>query len=90
LFTDKKSQRSHKTVGIKVFLLFLLDERIRIWEAQKPTEPDLEYWIEVISAANKYASLCSAVAAVLAGGLAAGKYKCSFGSDSLECRRIFT
>ncbi len=24
---DKKSRRSHKTVGIKVFLLFLLDDR---------------------------------------------------------------
>jgi hypothetical protein len=29
-FKDKKSQRSYKTVGIKVFLLFLLDRRIRI------------------------------------------------------------
>jgi hypothetical protein len=30
-FKDKKSKRSHKTVGIKVFLIFLLDERrIRI------------------------------------------------------------
>ena len=25
-FKDKKSKRSHKTVGIKVFLLFLLDD----------------------------------------------------------------
>ncbi len=25
-FKDKKSQRSHKTVEIKVFLLFLLDD----------------------------------------------------------------
>jgi hypothetical protein len=31
-FKDKKSKRSHKTGGIKVFLLFLLDDRrIRIW-----------------------------------------------------------
>ena len=30
-FKDKKSKRSNKTVGIKVFLLFLLDDRrIRI------------------------------------------------------------
>jgi hypothetical protein len=30
-FKDKKSKRSHKTVGIKVFLTFLLDDRrIRI------------------------------------------------------------
>jgi hypothetical protein len=29
-FKDKKSKRSHKIVGIKVFLLFLLDDR-RIW-----------------------------------------------------------
>ncbi len=36
-FFDKKSKRSHKTVGIKFFsLLFLLDDRrIRIQEAQK-------------------------------------------------------
>jgi hypothetical protein len=26
-FNDKKSRKSHKTVGIKVFLLFLLDDR---------------------------------------------------------------
>jgi hypothetical protein len=52
---DKKSKRSHKTVGIKVFLIFLFllnDRRIRIlsrihtsdwWirirEAQKQTDP---------------------------------------------------
>jgi hypothetical protein len=29
-FKDKKSKRSHKTVGIKVFLLFLINDR-RIW-----------------------------------------------------------
>jgi hypothetical protein len=30
-FKDKKSKRSHKTVGIKVFLIFFLnDRRIRI------------------------------------------------------------
>jgi hypothetical protein len=55
-FKDKKSKRSNKTVGIKVFFLFLLDDRtiririyasdkrIRIQEAQKthtdPTDPD--------------------------------------------------
>ncbi len=36
---DKKLSRSHKPVGIKDFLLFLLDEiRIRIQEAQKHTD----------------------------------------------------
>ena len=52
-FTGKRSKRSHKTIWIKVFLLFLLDERririhtsdkwIRIREAQKhvdPVDPD--------------------------------------------------
>jgi len=29
-FKDKKSERSHKRAGIKVFLLFLLDDK-RIW-----------------------------------------------------------
>jgi hypothetical protein len=39
-FKDKKSKRSHKTVGIKVFLTILLDDRrIRIQEAQKHTDP---------------------------------------------------
>jgi hypothetical protein len=51
-FKDKKSLKSHKTIGINVFLLFLLDDRriririselwIRIREAQKhmdPTDP---------------------------------------------------
>jgi hypothetical protein len=38
-FKDKKSKRSKKTVGIKVFLLFLLDDR-RIREAQKHVDPD--------------------------------------------------
>jgi hypothetical protein len=44
IFKDKKSKRSHKAVGIKVFLIFLLgDRRIRIQEAQKhvdPVDPD--------------------------------------------------
>jgi hypothetical protein len=46
-FLDKKSKRSHKTIGIMFFLLFLLDDRrirIRIHEAQKHTDftdPDL-------------------------------------------------
>jgi hypothetical protein len=44
---------------------------------------------ELISAAKEYAFFCSAVASVLAGGLAAGKYKCCFGSASLECRTFF-
>ncbi len=36
-FKDEKSQRSHKTIGIKVFLLFLLyDRRIRIWSRRVP------------------------------------------------------
>ncbi len=39
-FKDKKSTRSHKPVGIKVCLLFLLDDRrTRIQEAQKHTDP---------------------------------------------------
>ncbi len=45
-FKDKKSWRSHKTVGIKVFLFLLDDGRIRIRtchirirEAQKHTDP---------------------------------------------------
>ncbi len=48
-FKDKKSKKSHKTVGIKVFLLLLLDERriqihtcdkwIRFREAQKHVDP---------------------------------------------------
>jgi hypothetical protein len=54
LFNDKKSKRSHKTVGIKVFLQFLLDEKnpdpsVRSTdpEAQKhmdPTDPDPQPW----------------------------------------------
>jgi hypothetical protein len=40
-FKNKKYKRSHKTVGIKVFLRFLLaDRRIRIREAQKHVDPD--------------------------------------------------
>ncbi len=58
-FKDKKSKRSHKTVGIKVFLLFWLEdrririrtralthERIRIQEAQEhmdPADPDPQH-----------------------------------------------
>jgi hypothetical protein len=39
-FKEKKSYKSHKTVGIKVFFLFLLDDkRILIWEAQKYMDP---------------------------------------------------
>ncbi len=51
----KKSKRSHKTLGIKFFLLFLLDDRrirsqiwIRIREAQRhvdPVDPDPEHWL---------------------------------------------
>jgi hypothetical protein len=38
-FKDKNSKRCHKTVGIKVFLIFLLDNgRIRIQEAQQPVD----------------------------------------------------
>ncbi len=55
VFKDKKSKRSHKTLGIiRFFLLFLLaDRRIRIWirEAQKhvdlvdpDSDPDPEHW----------------------------------------------
>ncbi len=56
IFKDKKSKRSHKAVGIKVFLTFLLGDRsiqiririhtfnwwirIRIQEAQKHVDPD--------------------------------------------------
>ncbi len=56
IFKDKKSEKSHKAVGIKVFLLFLLGNRriqiririrssdwwirIRIQEAQKHVDPD--------------------------------------------------
>jgi hypothetical protein len=41
---NEKSLKSHKTVKIKVFLLFLLfDERIRIREARKLTDPDSEH-----------------------------------------------
>ncbi len=42
-FKNKKSKRSHKTVGIKFCLLFLLaDRRIRIREAQKDVDPDTD------------------------------------------------
>ncbi len=47
LFKNKKYKRSHKTVGIKVFLRFLVaDRRIRIREAQKHVDPDSdpEHW----------------------------------------------
>jgi hypothetical protein len=47
-FKDKKSKRSHITVEITIFLLFLLDDRrIRIREAQKhmdPVDPNPEHW----------------------------------------------
>jgi hypothetical protein len=58
-FKDKKSKRSHKKVGIKVFLLFFLADRkiririhnfdywVRIREAEKhvdPVDPDPEHW----------------------------------------------
>ncbi len=36
-FKDKKSKRSHKLVGIKIFLLFLLDE--------KDPDPDPYLWL---------------------------------------------
>jgi hypothetical protein len=46
-FKDKKSYRSHKTVEIKVFLLFLLDDgRIRIQEFQKHTYGSYEFGSE--------------------------------------------
>ncbi len=36
-FKDKKSRRSHKTIGIKVFLLFLLyNRKIRKWSRRVP------------------------------------------------------
>jgi hypothetical protein len=38
IFKDKKSKRSHKAVGFKVYLTFLLDDR-RIQEAQKHVGP---------------------------------------------------
>jgi hypothetical protein len=53
---DKKSKRSHKAVGIKVFLTFLFGDRmiqirIRIQEAQKhgdpvdpDSDPDPQHW----------------------------------------------
>jgi hypothetical protein len=57
LFKDKNSQRSYKTVEIKVFLLFLFDDgrirssiltcdywiRMRTREAQKHTDPNTVY-----------------------------------------------
>jgi hypothetical protein len=44
-FKDKKSKRSHKTAGIKAFLLFMLDYRgIRIRKAQKHVDLDPEHW----------------------------------------------
>ncbi len=60
IFKDKKSKRRHKTVGIKVFLLFMLDDRrIRIRTSltngsgsRKPqkqtdaTDPDPHYWVQ--------------------------------------------
>ncbi len=55
---------------------------------QNVTDP--EHWIEKpSSAAKEYTLFCSAVASVLAGGLAAGKYNCCFGSASVECRTFF-
>jgi hypothetical protein len=51
---DKKSKRSHKTVGIKIFLSILLDDIrihtsdlwvwIRIQEAQINSDPDPQHW----------------------------------------------
>jgi hypothetical protein len=38
-FKDKKSKRSHKRVGTKVFILFLLDDR-RIWIRSRIRIPD--------------------------------------------------
>jgi hypothetical protein len=41
-FKDQKSKRTYKTVEIKVFVIFLLDDgqiRMRIREAQKQTDP---------------------------------------------------
>ncbi len=55
-------------------------------------EPDQYRWLMDLdpggpyrfsSAAKEYALFCSAVASVLAGGLAAGEYKWSFGSASI-------
>jgi hypothetical protein len=42
IFKDKKSKRSHKVVGIRIFLLFLLGDRriqIRNQDAQKHVDP---------------------------------------------------
>jgi hypothetical protein len=55
-FKDKKIQKSHKTVRVKVFLLFLFDYRgIRIREAQKrmdpvDPDPDPEHCCQILSA----------------------------------------
>ncbi len=54
-FKDKKSYRSHKTVGINVFLIIFVDPYSSFWllnperiqEAQKhmdPTDPDPQHW----------------------------------------------
>jgi hypothetical protein len=40
-FKDKKSKRSHKTIGLRFFLLFLLDDRrIRIQRRIRNHTPD--------------------------------------------------
>ncbi len=55
-FKDKKSKRSHKAVGIKVFLLFLLgDRRIQIQETQKHTDPDPHHSFKLIICINPQA-----------------------------------
>ncbi len=64
-FLKIKVQKSYKTVGVKVFLLFLLDDRririristsdqwIRIWEAQKHVNPvDPEHWYPLFDASR--------------------------------------
>ncbi len=62
LFKDKKSKRSHKTVGIKVFLTYLLTMEVsgsgfRIQGAQKHTDPtdpdsDPQHWYRGWEAVN--------------------------------------
>jgi hypothetical protein len=42
-FKDKKSKKSHKIVGFKVFFLLFLHDNRRIREAKKHVDPDPEH-----------------------------------------------
>ncbi len=72
-FKDKKSQRSHKTVEIKVFLHFLLvDGMIRMQEAQKHTDPadtDPEHWLKVYNIPAELTFRKNEIGANLCGSL---------------------